>query len=108
MAINNINNGLNGLTNKTTSTKTNKQDAANESGRSSASQGSVAKDTVSLTDQALSLGSLQQKIMDAPVTDENKVATIKAAIERGDYKINSERVASKMLAQENTLFGDSE
>ena len=80
MAINNINNGLNGLTNKTTSTKTSKQDAANESGRSSASQGSVAKDTVSLTDQALSLGSLQQKIMDAPVTDENKVATIKAAI----------------------------
>lgn len=108
MAINNINNALSGLTSKTTSTKTSKQDAASESGRSSASQNTVAQDTVSLTDQALSLGSLQQKITDASDTDDNKVANIKAAIERGDYKVNSDRIASKMLAQENALFGDDE
>lgn len=111
MAINNINNalnGLNGLTSKTTSTKTSKQDAATGSSRSSASQGTVAKDTVSLTDQALSLSSLQQKITDAPDTDDNKVANIKAAIERGDYKVNSDRIASKLLEQESSLFGGSE
>jgi negative regulator of flagellin synthesis FlgM len=56
----------------------------------------------------MSLSRLQQKISDAPVTDDNKVANIKAAIERGDYKINADRVASKMLAQENALFGDNE
>ena len=107
MAINNINNALNGLTSKTTSTKTSKQDAASESSRSSVNQGTVAKDTVSLSDQALSLNNLQQKITDASDTDDNKVASIKAAIERGDYKVNSDRVATKMLAQESALFGDN-
>lgn len=108
MAINNINSSLNGLTSKTSSAKTSKQDAASESGSSSVSKGTVAQDTVNLTDQALSLNRLQQKITDAPDTDDSKVATIKAAIERGDYKINSDRIAGKMLAQENALFGDNE
>lgn len=107
MAINNINGALTGLSSKTTSSKTAKQEGASESSSSSASKGSVAQDTVSLTDHATSLSSLQQKITDAPDTNENKVASIKAAIERGDYKVNADRVASKMLAQENALFGDN-
>ena len=108
MAINNINGALNGLSNKTSSAKTSKQDATSESSSSSVGKGTVAQDTVKLTDQAMSLSRLQQKISDAPVTDDNKVATIKAAIERGDYKINADRVANKMLAQESALFGDNE
>ena len=93
MAINNINSSLNGLSNKTSSAKTSKQGATSESSSSSVSKGTVAQDTVKLTDQAMSLSRLQQKISDAPDTDDNKVATIKAAIERGDYKINADRVA---------------
>lgn len=107
MAINNINGALTGLTSKTTNAKTAKQDAASESSSLSISKGAVSKDTVNLTDHATSLSSLQQKITDAPDTNESKVANIKAAIERGDYKINADRVASKMLAQENALFGDN-
>jgi negative regulator of flagellin synthesis FlgM len=55
----------------------------------------------------MSLNRLQQKISDAPDTDDNKIANIKAAIANGDYKINSDRIAGKMLAQENALFGDN-
>ena len=109
MAINNINSALNGLSNKTSSAKTSRQDATSESSSSSVgNKGTVAQDTVKLTDQAMSLSRLQQKISDAPITDDSKVATIKAAIERGDYKINADRVANKMLAQESALFGDNE
>jgi negative regulator of flagellin synthesis FlgM len=107
MAINNISSSLNGLSSNTGSSKTTKQTSASESGRSSVSSGSVAQDSVKLTEQAQSLGSLQQKITDSPDTDDNKVASIKAAIDSGDYKINSDRIASKMLTQENALFGDN-
>lgn len=107
MAINNINTSLNGLNNKTSSAKTSKQGATSESSSSSVTKGTVAQDTVKLTEQAQSLSSLQQKITDAPDTDDNKVANIKAAIANGDYKINSNRIAGKMLAQENALFGDN-
>ena len=107
MAINNINSSLNGLSNKTSSAKTSKQGATSESSSSSVSKGTVAQDTVKLTDQAMSLNRLQQKISDAPDTDDNKIANIKAAIANGDYKINNDRIAGKMLAQENALFGDN-
>nr|WP_321271279.1 flagellar biosynthesis anti-sigma factor FlgM [uncultured Tolumonas sp.] len=107
MAINNISSSLNGLSNKTSSAKTSKQGATSESSSSSVSKGTVAQDTVKLTEHAQSLSSLQQKITDAPDTDDNKVASIKAAIANGDYKINSDRIAGKMLAQENALFGDN-
>ena len=109
MAINNINSSLNGLSNKTSSAKTGKQEALSESGSLSVSQGqgNVAQDTVNLTEQAQSLSRLQQKIADTPETDDNKVASIKAAIANGNYKINSNRIAGKMLSQENALFGDN-
>ncbi|WP_024872817.1 flagellar biosynthesis anti-sigma factor FlgM [Tolumonas lignilytica] len=107
MAINNINSSLSGLTSKTTSAKTSKQDASSESSSSSVSKNTVAQDTVKLTEQAQSLTRLQQKITDAPDTNSSKVASIKAAIDRGDYKINSKSIANKLLAQEKSLFGDN-
>jgi negative regulator of flagellin synthesis FlgM len=107
MAINNISSSLNGLSSNTGSAKTGKQTATSESGKSSDSKGSVAQDSVKLTAQAQSLSSLQQKITDSPDTDDNKVASIKAAIDSGTYKINSDRIAGKMLSQENALFGDN-
>jgi len=107
MAINNISSSLNGLSSNTGSAKTGKQTTTSESGKSSDSKASVAQDSVKLTAQAQSLSSLQQKITDSPDTDDNKVASIKAAIDSGTYKINSDRIASKMLSQENALFGDN-
>jgi negative regulator of flagellin synthesis FlgM len=107
MAITNINGALTGLSSKTSSTKSSKQDATSESSSSSASKSSGTQDTVKFTDHAMSLSSLQQKITDAPDTNNSKIASIKAAIESGDYKINADRVASKMLAQESALFGDN-
>ncbi len=105
MAINNINgftNG-NGVTNKTTNNKATKQEGSS-SGTSSTSVG--AQDTVKLTAQAQSLSKLEQKITDAPDTDQNKIASIKAAIENGEYKINPDRLAGKLLSQESALFGE--
>lgn len=103
MAINNINGFSNGVTSKTTNSKAAKQ----ESSASSTSSSSVgAQDTVKLTAQAQSLSKLEQKITDAPDTDKNKIASIKAAIENGEYKINPDRLAGKLLSQESALFGE--
>lgn len=104
MAINNINTGLNGLTGKTNTNKTTKQDDVSSTDKSSVKEGVVAQDKVQLTEQAQSLNRLQQKIADAPDVDTDKVAAIKAAIERGDYKINAKSIADKMIAQDSAMF----
>lgn len=105
MAINNINTSLTGLTGKTGTTKTVKQDDVSEStDKSSVKDGVVAQDKVQLTEQAQSLSRLQQKIADAPDIDNSRVSAIKAAIERGDYKIDSQKIADKMIAQDAALF----
>lgn len=103
MAINNINSLLSGVTNKTTNNKATKQE---EKTSSSGSTGVAGQDTVKLTAQAQSLTKLEQKITDAPDTDDSKIASIKAAIENGEYKVNADRLAGKLLSQETSLFGE--
>lgn len=60
---------------------------------SSASQ----SDTVSLTDMASRLHSLEQKLASQPDVDQAHVNRVRDAISRGEYRVDPDRVADKMM-----------
>ena len=61
------------------------------------------KDSVALTPQAKQLKELQKKISEGEGFDRKKVEEIKKAITEGEYKINYDRLASKLAAFEFDL-----
>lgn len=63
-----------------------------------------ASDKVVLSPEAKAFGKLSSAVNKAPEVDSEKVANIKKAISEGKFEVNAERIAEKMLQQEN-LFG---
>ena len=61
------------------------------------------EDTVSITAQAQDLKKATDAIASAPIIDEKRVAALKTAIEAGQYSIDPDRVAKKILQQEIQL-----
>jgi len=60
-------------------------------------------DTVSLTDTAALLRSLENTLAKLPVVDPQRVETFRQAIAEGSYKPNPERIAEKLLRMEREL-----
>jgi negative regulator of flagellin synthesis FlgM len=60
-------------------------------------------DTVTLTDTATQLHKLEAAVIAAPIVDTERVEDVKQAIRDGQYQINSQRVAEKMLRFEKGL-----
>ena len=54
-------------------------------------------DTVSLTDMASRLKSLESKLETQPAIDQSRVDRVRDAISRGEFRIDPERVADKMM-----------
>ena len=67
------------------------------------SSGNSAQDTVSLSDNAVQLGKLDKTAISAPVVDTQRVEQVKAAIANGDYEVNPEKIADKMMQFESML-----
>ena len=59
-------------------------------------------DHVSLTDAALRLQQLEQRLAEQSVIDEKRVTAIRDALDKGVYPINPERIADKLLAFERS------
>ncbi len=78
----------------------NRSEHGNNSTSSSASTG----DKVSLTRTAARLKDIEQRLASsqAPV-DNSRVNQMKSAIDKGEYNVNADRVASKMIDFENSL-----
>lgn len=71
-----------------------KEAPAGETSRASgASSGNV-----SLSKEAMMMQKLDQSLSEAEDVDKSKVVAIRERIERGDFTINSEVIASKMLS----------
>lgn len=62
-----------------------------------------AKDSVSLTQQAQSLGSMQRAMASSPSFSQERVANIKKAIAEGQYKVDPEKLAQKLQDFEKDL-----
>jgi len=54
-------------------------------------------DKANLTDMASRLKSLESKLETQPAIDQSKVNKVRDAISRGEYRVNPERVADKMI-----------
>ncbi|MCR8921405.1 flagellar biosynthesis anti-sigma factor FlgM [Dasania sp. GY-MA-18] len=81
-----------------------KTDKSNSSAVDNSASKAAVSDQVNLSNQAQTLKSLESKLADLPEVDEERVATIKAAIANGEYSINNDKIAEKLLASD-ALFG---
>lgn len=100
MTINNINN----LASHRLQSSSQNQGASVNHGPAQSTQNSVrSADSVSLTSEAQQLQKLQQQINSAPTGNEHKVAQLKKAVANGEYQVNSEAVAKKMIGLEKQL-----
>jgi len=68
-----------------------------ESGKSSTA------DTVSLSDNAVQLGKLENSVVSTPVVDTQRVEQVKQAIKDGSYEVDPARVADKLMQFESIL-----
>lgn len=62
-----------------------------------------AKDNVSLSPEAQTLGRVEQAMKKSPDVNEAKVAAIRQALAEGRYQVNSDRIAERMLAQDDSF-----
>lgn len=60
-------------------------------------------DTVSLSPEAQSIAKLETAVANAPSVDSDKVNTVRSALQSGQYTINSEAIADKLLNQDGQL-----
>ncbi|MGE3600032.1 MAG: flagellar biosynthesis anti-sigma factor FlgM [Dehalococcoidia bacterium] len=67
--------------------------------------GSSSSDSVTLTDNAMRLQRLAQAVADTPVADSSRISSVKDALAKGEYRVNAERVADKILQAERELIG---
>lgn len=107
MAINNVNNT--GQKPQLESQKLNQQQAqtqtaSNPQQQAKTAAATVRQDSVSLTQSAQQLANVQKKGSDAPVNQE-KVDKLKQAIQSGEYRIDPEKLASKIAKLEAEIFG---
>ena len=73
--------------------------------QSESAQPKSATDTVNLTSSAKLLEQLDKTLATLPAVDSNRVAEIKAAIENGDYQIDSDAIADAMIRLDRS-FGE--
>lgn len=81
-----------------------KQSAEQQQSKTETGQSSTA-DTVSLSDNAMQLGKLDNTAVaiSAPVVDAKRVEQIKQAIENGTYEVNAEKIADRVTQFESIL-----
>lgn len=60
-------------------------------------------DSVHITQSARSLATLSQAVKDSPEVDNGRVAAVQQQIESGQYTVNPERIASRLVQLEQDL-----
>ncbi|GGA65544.1 hypothetical protein GCM10011369_03730 [Neiella marina] len=81
----------------------NRQTTQSQSQSNQQASPAAVKDSVSLTQQAQSLGSMQRAMASSPSFSQERVANIKKAIAEGQYKVDPEKLAQKLQAFEKEL-----
>jgi negative regulator of flagellin synthesis FlgM len=65
----------------------------------------AAGDSVDLTDGARQLRELQSAVAATPVVDNSRVVALREAIANGSYRVNPQRIADGLLAQDHAAIG---
>ena len=65
----------------------------------------LGAESVHITDSARALAALSQAVQSTPEVDAGRVATLQQAIANGNYSIDSDRIAARMLQVEQDLGG---
>ncbi len=61
-------------------------------------------ETVTVTHAAENLRQMEKAVADIPVVDAQRVALVRKALLEGTYKVDPERIASKLIQFEKTLL----
>lgn len=77
-----------------------KKGNTDSSERAESSESSAGRDKVSLTDTAERLKALEHQLAMQPEIDKNRVNKVQDALSNGEYKVDPQRVADKMMAFE--------
>ena len=81
-------------TRSTVSSRSNSTDTARTS---SSPVRSSAQDVVNITDTAQRLSQIQEQLKTVPVEDNQKITEIRNALNSGNFEIDNERVAEKLI-----------
>jgi len=76
-----------------------------KAGSSSSSTDDGGDDSVSLTGQSSQISRLIQQMKSAPVLDPDRVSPVKEKVDKGEYEIEYQQVANKMLDFERSYQG---
>lgn len=91
--INNIKTNLpGGVNNPRSNTVENKNSTVKTS-----TDAASTTDKLSLTDDANQLQALQQMIADMPEVDKQRIAELRESIEKGEYQVDSQKLAQNMI-----------
>lgn len=85
--------------NQSSSIKSRNEAKQNEQSESSSQTG----DRVTLTNTASRLKDLEQQLTTSSSVDSARVAEVQSAISNGDYDVDADRIADKMLAFEDFM-----
>ena len=98
--ITNINSNRTQLnSNQTSAVKSRNEAKVNDQSSGSAS----SDDRVTITNTASRLKNIEQELSNASSVNSARVAEVQSAISNGDYSVDADRVADKMLAFEDFL-----
>ncbi len=86
-----------------TTTQTRNEPVSTEKNSTAAKAPESATDQVKLSSSSKSIQQIEAEIRDMPEVDDATVERIRGAIERGEYKIDYDKLAGKMLSFEDNL-----
>jgi len=95
---------ITGYQNRPVQVGTDKKVSSTSDAAASPAQAAVTSSSpVRITDQARQLAALEHALNDVPAVNEARVAAIRLAIEQGQYQVNPERIADKLVRMEQEL-----
>jgi negative regulator of flagellin synthesis FlgM len=97
---------ISGYQNRPVQVGTGKSVSRTGDAQKSSAESAGSASPVRITDQAKQLAALEQAVQTLPIVDEARVAAIRLAIERGEYEVSPERIATKLLQVESELAGE--